>query len=41
LRQRIRLLGVTVSGFEAGRERALESQATFDFGGLIGDEPRN
>jgi DNA polymerase-4 len=31
--QRIRLLGVTASGLEVGRERVLESQGAFDFGG--------
>ena len=41
LRQKIRLLGVTVSGFEAARERALESQGAFDFGGLIESKPRS
>ena len=39
LRQKIRLLGVTVSGFEAGRERMLESQGAFDFGRRIEGEP--
>jgi hypothetical protein len=39
LRQKIRLLGVTVSGFEAGGERMLENQGAFDFGGRIEGEP--